>query len=63
MSIVYAAQDYVGSTNKGLIVGVAAGVFARKVNSESLGVLFGLAVGFLLAFFVEPDGVRTSRYS
>jgi len=42
----------VGSTIKGLIAGVAAGVFARKVNSAPLGILFGLAVGFLLAFLV-----------
>jgi hypothetical protein len=42
----------VGSTIKGLIAGVAAGFFARKVNSVPLGILFGLAVGALLAFIV-----------
>lgn len=42
----------IGSTFKGLIAGVAAGVFARKVNSVPLGILFGLAVGALLAFTV-----------
>jgi ABC-type uncharacterized transport system permease subunit len=31
---------------------VAAGAFARKVNSLSLGILFGLGVGFVLAFLV-----------
>ena len=41
-----------GSTLKGLIAGVAAGIFARKVNSVPLGILFGLAVGFVLAFLV-----------
>ena len=41
-----------GSTIKGLIAGVAAGIFARKVNSVPLGILFGLAVGFVLAFIV-----------
>ncbi len=35
-----------------MIAGVAAGIFARKVNSVPLGILFGLAVGFLLAFLV-----------
>src|SRR2546422_8611459 len=35
-----------GSTVKGLIAGVAAGIFARKVNSVPLGILFGLAAGF-----------------
>ena len=42
----------VGSTVKGIIAGVAIGFFARKVNSLPLGMLFGLAVGFLLAFMV-----------
>jgi hypothetical protein len=42
----------IGSTFKGLIAGVAAGIFARKVNSVPLGILFGLAVGCLLAFLV-----------
>ena len=42
----------VGSTVKGIIAGVAIGLFARKVNSLPLGMLFGLAVGFLLAFMV-----------
>jgi hypothetical protein len=42
----------IGSTAKGLIAGVAAGIFARKVNSVPLGILFGLAVGFVLAFLV-----------
>ena len=37
---------------KGVIAGVAAGIFARKVNSVPLGILFGLAVGFVLAFLV-----------
>src|SRR5467141_3106800 len=41
-----------GSTIKGLIAGVATGIFARKVNSVPLGILFGLAVGFVLAFLV-----------
>lgn len=42
----------IGSTVKGLIAGVAAGIFARKVNSVPLGILFGVAVGFVLAFLV-----------
>jgi hypothetical protein len=45
------------STIKGLIAGVLIGYFARKVNSLPLGILFGLAVGALLAFLVAlmPD--------
>ena len=42
----------VGSTIKGVIAGVLIGFFARKVHSLTLGILFGLAVGLLLAFFV-----------
>ena len=42
----------VGSTIKGIIAGVSIGLFARKVNSLPLGILFGLGVGLLLAFFV-----------
>jgi len=42
----------IGSTIKGLICGVLIGVFARKVNSLPAGIIFGLAVGLLLAFCV-----------
>jgi hypothetical protein len=42
----------IGSTFKGLIAGVLIGVFARKVNSLPLGIVFGLGVGLLLAFGV-----------
>jgi len=34
------------------IAGVAIGFFARKVHSLWLGILFGLAVGFILAFII-----------
>ena len=50
----------IGSTLKGVIAGVLIGWFARKVNSLPLGILFGLAVGLLLAFAVaampNPSG-------
>ena len=42
----------IGSTVKGIIAGIAIGFFARKVHSLGLGILFGLAVGFVLAFIV-----------
>ncbi|MFY9802358.1 MAG: hypothetical protein WA211_19235 [Candidatus Acidiferrales bacterium] len=42
----------IGSTAKGLLAGVLIGVFARKVHSLARGVLFGLGVGLLLAFFI-----------
>lgn len=39
-----------GSTVKGIIAGVAAGWFARKVQNLWAGIIFGLAVGALLAY-------------
>ncbi len=47
----------VSSTVKGLIAGILIGVFAKKFNSLPLGIVFGLAVGLLLAFAVAamPD--------
>ncbi len=50
----------IGSTFKGLVAGLSIGFFARKVSSLPLGVLFGLAVGLLLAWIVaampDPNG-------
>ena len=42
----------IGSTFKGLVSGVLIGVFARKVRSLPLGVVFGLGVGLVLAYIV-----------
>jgi hypothetical protein len=42
----------IGSTVKGIIAGVLIGWFARKVNSLPLGILFGLAIGLLLAWAI-----------
>ena len=39
----------VGSTVKGIVAGALIGWFAKKVNSLPAGILFGLAVGALLA--------------
>ena len=41
-----------GSMIKGVIAGVLIGWFAQKVHSLTLGILFGLAIGALLAFGV-----------
>lgn len=46
----------IGSTFKGLLVGLAAGFFARKCNSMTVGILFGLGVGAVLAFAVALMG-------
>ncbi|MGH7719746.1 MAG: hypothetical protein ACREON_13000 [Gemmatimonadaceae bacterium] len=52
----------IGSTVKGLIAGVLIGWFARKVNSLPLGILFGLAVGLLLAFAVAAMPSETGEH-
>jgi NO-binding membrane sensor protein with MHYT domain len=49
----------VGSTVKGLIAGILIGFFALKVKSLTLGVVFGLGIGLLLAYGVaamQPPG-------
>ena len=48
----------IGSTVKGLITGLLIGWFARKTSSLPLAILFGMAVGLLLAFGVSlmPPG-------
>ena len=47
----------VGSSFKGLIVGVLSGWFAMKVQSVPKGVAFGCTVGLLFAYLVAafPD--------
>jgi len=42
----------VGGAMKSIVAGAVIGAFARKVHSVGAGVLFGLAVGALLAFIV-----------
>jgi hypothetical protein len=42
----------IGSTFKGVVTGVLIGLFARKVRSLPLGVVFGLAVGLFFAWLV-----------
>ena len=50
----------IGSTGKGLVTGLAAGLYARKSRSLGKGILLGLAVGLVLSFAVavapSPDG-------
>ena len=51
------ASIVVSSTFKGVIAGIAIGFFARKFHSLPLGLLFGLAVGALLAFLTARFAV------
>jgi hypothetical protein len=50
----------IGSTLKGLVTGVLIGLFARKVRSLPLGIVFGLATGLFFAYLVaalpDPSG-------
>jgi hypothetical protein len=52
----------IGSTIKGLIAGASAGYFAKRVDSVPLGLLFGLAVGALLAFLVAVMPSETGKH-
>ncbi len=51
----------IGSTFKGIIAGVLIGWFARKVNSLAVGILFGLAVGLVLAWLVTVMNVASGQ--
>jgi hypothetical protein len=54
----------IGSTGKGIIAGIAAGWFARRVQSVPKGIAFGFVVGLLLAFAVAamPDPKTGEHY-
>jgi len=52
----------VGSTFKGLVAGLLIGWFARKVNSLPLGILFGTAIGLLLAYLVAAMPSDTGKH-
>ena len=58
------ATIIIGSTFKGLVGGIFIGWFARKVNSVPLGILFGLAIGALLAtaIAIMPDAITHKHY-
>jgi hypothetical protein len=51
------ASIVVSSTFKGIIAGIAIGFFAKKYQSLPIGILFGLAVGALLAFLTARFAV------
>ena len=52
----------IGSTFKGILTGVAAGFFARKVNSVPWGIVAGLLVGATLSFLVAAMGDEKGRH-
>ena len=52
----------VGSTMKGLIAGLSIGFFSKKVHSLTMGILFGLGVGLLLAYIVAALPSETGKH-
>lgn len=51
------AAIVVSSTMKGIIAGIAIGFFAKKFHSLPIGILFGFAVGALLAYLTARFAV------
>lgn len=47
----------ISSTFKGIIAGIVIGFFAKKFHSLGLGIVFGLAVGALLAYLTARFAV------
>ena len=45
-----------GSTFKGLLVGLLSGWYARKVQSTTKGIMLGSVIGLLLAYLVAAMG-------
>ena len=52
----------VGSSIKGMLVGLVSGWFARKVQSTKWGITAGAGVGLLLAFFVAAMNTVNGRH-
>jgi hypothetical protein len=54
----------IGSTFKGVLAGIAAGWYARRVQSVPKGIVFGFMVGLVLAFAVAamPDPKTGEHY-
>jgi len=52
----------VGSSIKGMIVGLLSGWFARKVQSTGWGIVVGSALGLLFAFLVAAMDTVNGRH-
>lgn len=52
----------VGSSVKGMVVGLISGWFARKVQSLKWGIVVGAAVGLLFAFLVAATDTVNGRH-
>ena len=56
------ASIMVGSTIKGMLVGLLSGWFARKVNSTGWGIVAGSALGLAFAFAVAAMPSETGHH-
>ena len=56
------ASILVGSSIKGMLVGVLSGWFARKVQSMKWGILLGAAIGLCFAFLVAAMPSETGKH-
>jgi len=52
----------VGSSIKGMVVGILSGWFARRVQSTGWGIAAGAAVGLLFAFLVAATDTVNGRH-
>jgi len=52
----------IGSTFKGLVVGVLCGILARKVRSVSAGIAAGAILGLLFAYLVAAMPSATGEH-
>ena len=55
------ASIMIGSSIKGMVVGLLSGWFARKVQSTQWGVVVGSALGLLFAFLVAAMDAAKGR--
>jgi len=56
------ASIMVGSTIKGMLVGLFTGWFARKVQSTGWGIAVGSGIGLLFAFLVAATDTLNGRH-
>lgn len=52
----------VGSSFKGMVVGLLSGWFARKVQSTAWGITVGAGLGLLFAFLVAANDTLNGRH-
>jgi hypothetical protein len=56
------ASILVGSSFKGMVVGLLSGWFARKVQSTTWGIVLGASLGLLFAFLVAATDTLNGRH-